>query len=138
MALEQLFSGMEISASGMSAQRRKMEVIANNIANATTTRTPEGGPFQRKFLSFVSKMDQNTGEAAGVEISQVHTDTTPPRKVYDPGHPDADAQGFVAYPNVQVLTEMVELMQATRGFEANVTVLNAVKDMISKSLEIGR
>ncbi|MCM8813581.1 MAG: flagellar basal body rod protein FlgC [Candidatus Omnitrophica bacterium] len=138
MAFEQLFSGMEISASGMSAQRKKMEVIANNIANAATTRTPAGGPFQRKFLSFISKIDRNTGEAAGVEIAQAHVDTSPPRKVYDPGHPDADAQGFVAYPNVQVVTEMVELMQATRGFEANVTVLNAVKDMISKALEIGR
>lgn len=126
-------SGMDISSSGLSAQRKRLDMIANNIANAETTRTPEGGPYKRMQAVF----SENT-EEGGVQVKELIEDKTPPRKVYDPGHPDADAQGFVEMPNVNVLEEMVDLISATRAYEANVTALNADKGMIRKSLEIGR
>ena len=136
MSIESLFSGMQISASGLSAQRRRMDLIANNIANANTTRTAEGGPYKRMDVDFVAQVDPQTGMDSGVDISDVYVDPTAPRMVYDPGHPDANKDGFVAYPNVNMITEMVNMTQVVRAYEANVTALNAAKDMINKSFEI--
>lgn len=138
MAIRALFSVLDISASGLTAQRRKIDIIANNIANANTTRTPEGGPYKRKYISFVPKIDPETGQEMGVEIGQIYTDPTAPRMVYDPSHPDANEKGYVVFPNVNIIREMVDMIQATRAYEANITVLNATKDMIMKSLEIAK
>ncbi len=136
MAVESLFNALEISSSGLTAQRRRLDLIANNIANAGTTRTPEGGPYKRKDITFKERLDAETGKEAGVEIAQVVTDQSAPRRVYDPTHPDADKDGYVAMPNVSMLTEMVNMLQVTRMYEANVTAMNAAKEMITKSFEI--
>ncbi len=109
----------------MSTQQRFLEVIAKNIANANTTRTPEGGPYRREVAT-----------AAGDGTAEVSADPRPGRKLYDPGHPDADADGFVEYPNVDLNTEMVDLMVARRAFEANATVFQAAKSMLRRALDI--
>jgi len=129
-------SSIDTSASGLAAQRRRLDVIANNIANAETTRTARGGPYRRQQVVF-SAVQEGTG-SAGVSVSQVTEDPRPPKMAYRPGHPDADAKGFVAMPNVNVMEEMVDLVSATRSYEANVAAVNAVKAMIRKALEIAR
>lgn len=136
-------SAMEISATGLKAQRVRMETIAKNIANAESTRTSEGGPYQRKQVvlaatSSPSEAGAVPGQDEGVKVVGIVTDPTPPNLVYDPSHPDADAAGYVAYPNVNVVMEMVDLMSASRAYEANVTAVNAAKAMTAKALEIGR
>lgn len=144
-----LFSSMDTSASGLTAERVRMDVISQNIANVNTTRTVQGGPYKRKLVvfkeiqpdSFKSILDtvkaKYTGK--GVEVVQIaEDDQTPLRKVYDPGHPDADQNGYVEYPNVNIVSEMVDMISATRAYEANVTAFNASKSMFQKSLEIGR
>ncbi len=143
-------NALRTSASGLSAQRVRMDVIANNIANAETTRTASGGPYQREQVTFSPRgsspfgitLDRVFGGADkdynGVEVDTVADDTNPPRLVYDPSHPDANAEGYVAYPNINPVTEMVDMMAATRAYQANVTVLNASKSMTMKALEIGR
>ena len=136
MAIESLFSALDISASGLRAQRVKMDIIANNIANADTTRTEEGGPYKGKKVVFTPRVDPETGKEEGVEVKDIYTDAAAPRMIYDPGHPDADANGYVAFPNVNVITEMVDMVQASRAYEANVTALNAAKEMINRSLDI--
>lgn len=128
-----IFRSFDISASALTAERLRLSVIATNIANAETTRTPQGGPYRRKEVVFVPRED------GGVEVAAIQEDTTtPPRMVYDPGHPDANGDGFVAYPNVSVVNEMVDLLAATRAYEANVAALNATKSMLTSSLNIGR
>ncbi|MEN3184317.1 MAG: flagellar basal body rod protein FlgC [Atribacterota bacterium] len=128
-----IFRSFDISASALTAERLRLSVIATNIANAETTRTPQGGPYRRKEVVFVPR------ENGGVEVAAIQEDTTtPPRMVYDPGHPDANSEGFVAYPNVSVVNEMVDLLAATRAYEANVAALNATKSMLTSSLNIGR
>jgi flagellar basal-body rod protein FlgC len=136
---------MDIAGSALTAQRLRMDVISSNVANAETTRTAAGGPYRRTQVVFSpTATTASTGrragqtESVGVEVAAVATDPTPSRIVYDPAHPDADAQGNVAYPNVDVTTEMVDMLSATRAYEASVTVLNASKSMAMKSLEIGR
>lgn len=131
-----LFSTIEHSASALTAERFRMDVIANNIANANTTRTPEGGPFQRHLTVFATKYDK--GQPAGVQVLGVVKDQTPPRLVYNPGHPDADANGYVSMPNVNVISEMVDLISAARAYEANVTVINEAKKMVQTALQIGK
>lgn len=131
------FSSLHISASGLTAQRARLDTIAQNLANATTTRTPEGGPYRRKEVVFSAVPPGPQGEG-GVAVSEVREDTRPPRMVYDPGHPDANVDGYLAMPNVSVLEEMVDLISASRAYEANVTTLNATKSMLRKALEIGR
>ena len=128
-----LFGGLNVSASGMTAERLRMDVIAENLANADTTRGPDGKPYRRKevVLSFDQALD-------GVEVAGIAEDGSPPRKVYDPGHPDADAQGYVSMPNVEPVTEMVDLITASRGYEANVQALQASKAMFTKTLDILR
>ncbi|HHY47667.1 MAG TPA: flagellar basal body rod protein FlgC [Firmicutes bacterium] len=146
-----IFSAMAISASGMTAERLRMDVIANNIANANTTRTPEGGPYRRQQVLFravmgdavrgyLSRLDPAHPPATGLGVAVVGIvrDPSPPRLVYDPAHPDADQDGYVHMPNVNILAEMVDMLSATRAYEANVTALNAAKSMALKALEIGR
>jgi flagellar basal-body rod protein FlgC len=133
-----------ISASGLRAQRLRMDVIAANLANAESTRTPEGGPYRRREVvleavstdSFEDVLGQAAGEA--VRVASIETDDQPPRVVFDPGHPDADAAGYVGLPNVNVVSEMVDLMVASRAYEANVAAVNATKRVLEATLGIGR
>ncbi len=147
------FDVFDIAASGMSAQRLRMNVISSNLANANTTRTPEGGPYRRKdvvfmaarlgrteggFGEYLRRMLFSPSEPEGVKVVEIVEDQKPFRKVYDPYHPDADKEGYVLYPNVDVVEEMVNLLSASRSFEANVTAFNSAKDMVMKTLEIAR
>lgn len=129
---------LDISASAMTANRFWLERISNNMANATTTRTAEGGPYAREIPVFQEILDQQTGSPSGVEATGVAHDNKPFPRVYNPGHPDADAQGFVTMPNVNVVNEMVDMIAASRTYEANITVSNAAKNMMNKAIEIGR
>ncbi|HTR34855.1 MAG TPA: flagellar basal body rod protein FlgC [Bryobacteraceae bacterium] len=141
-----LFSTLSVSASGMSAQRTRAELLVENLANAETTRTPEGGPYRRKDVafaednsigSFSSEFDSALGSnASGVTVSDTIVDSTPPERRYMPGHPDADKDGYVEFPNVNPAEDMVDLMGASRSYEANVAAISAVKDMIQKSLDL--
>jgi flagellar basal-body rod protein FlgC len=144
-----IFRAMEISASGLTAQRLRMDVISNNIANVNTTRTEQGGPYRRKRVIFQEKRSepnfrellQNTllnATGEGIRVVAIEEDNAPFRLVYDPSHPDADEDGYVRMPNVNIVTEMVDMISATRSYEANVTAINSVKSMISKALEIGK
>lgn len=140
----ELLPGLAISASALTAERLRLDIIANNLANINTTRTPRGGPYRRQVPVFAEKLQEalKPGSAqfkgAGVEVAAIVEDNTPPRRVYDPSHPDADPDGYVALPNINVVNEMVDMITATRAYEANVTVLNAAKAMTLKALEIGR
>jgi len=150
-----LMGSLNVSASGMSAQRTRMDIIAQNIANVNTTRDENGNPYRRQTVVFAEKNDNNfdsylraarTGISGksdslgdGVKITGIAEDhVTPMKMVYDPSHPDADEDGYVTYPNVDTVTEMTNLIDATRSFEANVTAFNATKSMAQKSLEIGK
>ncbi|MDD2457501.1 MAG: flagellar basal body rod protein FlgC [Eubacteriales bacterium] len=144
-----LFKTMEISASGLTAQSLRMDVIAQNVANAETTRTAEGGPYQRKSVvlaqqepSFAERLSQleHSGQASasGVVVSATEADQTPFQQLFDPTHPDADANGTVQMPNVDIAREYVDMIAATRAYEANITVMNASKRMALKALEMGR
>ena len=143
-----LHGTLGISASALRAERLRLDVIASNLANANTTRTAEGGPYVRRNVVFMTQpMESPFGETlaslseegarAGVKVSDVVDDKTPPRLVFDPGHPDANKDGYVAYPNVNPVTEMVDLMAATRAYEANVQTVNATKKMAEAALSIG-
>jgi len=157
MDFEPLFSAMKVSTSGLTAQRKRLDVVAENLANIETTRTEEGGPYRRRVVSFQEEEalvinSTEPGEAGGNDTSaqpttmelqefrgvsgQVREDSSPFTEVYDPGHPDANSEGFVKYPNVDIVTEMTELISATRAFEANVTAFNAAKQMMRKALEL--
>lgn len=141
-------NGMSISASGMTAQRLRMDIISQNIANVNTTRDENGNPYKRKAVVFAEKditpfgevLMNTTGCAGnGVKVSRIAEDnSTAMRKVYDPSHPDADKDGYVTYPNVNVVQEMTDLIDASRSFEANVTAFNATKNMALKGLEVGK
>lgn len=136
---------LAISSSALQAQRLRMDVIAANLANAESTRTPEGGPYKRRdvvleSMPSIDSFEDVLGATAGgaVRVSRVVEDEKPPRVVFDPGHPDADAKGYVSYPNVNPITEMVDLMAATRAYEANVAAVNATKRVLEAALSIGR
>lgn len=142
-----LFSVLSIGASGMQAQRARAEVLVENLANAETTRTPEGGPYRRKDVvfetsevnsPFSSVFDAQLHQEGGVAVSQIVTDTRDPEKRFMPGHPDADASGYVAFPRVNPAEDMVDLMGAARNYEANVAAISAVKDMIQRSIDLMR
>ena len=140
-----LFSSIQVSASGMNAQRTRAELLVENMANSETTRTPEGGPYRRKDVVFSSEAQTSPFSAifqgelsTGVSVSDVVTDTHAPDKRYQPGHPDADASGYVAFPHMNPAEDMVDLMGASRGYQANVAAMSAVKDMINKSIDIMR
>ena len=138
-----LFSALQISASGMAAQRTRAEMLVENMANADTTRTPEGGPYKRKDVVFSSELQTSPFSAVfqheagqGVRIASVAQDTGPPELRYLPGHPDADANGYVAFPRLNPAEEMVDLLNASRSYEGNVAASTAVKDMITNSVSI--
>src|SRR5438128_511397 len=140
-----LFSSIQVSASGMNAQRTRAELLVENMANSETTRTPEGGPYRRKDVVFSSEAQTSPFSAifqgelsTGVSVSDVVTDTRAPDKRYQPGHPDADANGYVAFPHMNPAEDMVDLMGASRGYQANVAAISAVKDMIQKSIDLLR
>ena len=143
-----LFSGMNINASGMSAERLRLDVISENIANANTTRTKEGGPYVRKNVIFTEKVSTAdsfgevlnrtiSGIGNGVKVTAITKDTdTDMNLVYEPSHPDADENGYVLYPNVNIVTEMTDLIDASRAFEANTTAFEASKNVASRGLSI--
>ena len=143
-----LFSVLSVSASGMAAQRTRAQLLVENIANSETTRTAEGGPYRRKdaiFSSdaaaspFASELDaQLSGEMTGVKVTGITVDTRDPEQRYMPGHPDADANGYVSMPRVNPAEDMVDLMGATRSYQANVSAVSAVKDMIQHSIDLLR
>jgi flagellar basal-body rod protein FlgC len=145
------FGSMNVSASGLSAQRLRMDVISENIANVDTTRTGNGGPYQRKTALFQEMLEDSFGAyldrsfltqeqpgTRGVRVAEIAADNTPGPRVYEPGHPDADATGYVTMPNVNIVTEMVNMISASRSYEANITAMNSTKSMIAKTLEISR
>lgn len=129
-----LFSVLSVSASGMAAQRTRAEIVAENLANADTTRTPDGGPYRRRDVVFESMLAEEMG--TGVSVSGVLVDETDPMRRYSPGHPDADKDGYVAMPRINPAEEMVDLMGASRGYQANVAAFSAAKDMIHRSIDI--
>ncbi len=138
---------LNISGSGLTAQRFRMDVISENIANQDTTRTENGGPYRRKMVvlssspsNFKNMMIKNISDykAAGVEVSEIIEDETEFKPVYNPQHPDADENGYVNMPNVDTLKETVDMMEAYRAYQANITSLNTTKQMVLKTLEIGR
>lgn len=133
----------EISSSGLYAQRKRMDVIAGNLANLETTRTEKGGPYRRKMVVMSTKpvkdFDQVlSSKVQGVEIEDIVEDDAPFMKVFNPGHPDADEQGYVLKPNVDLIVEITNMLVAKRNFEANVTAIKSIKQMALKALEIGR
>lgn len=166
MRLMNVFSSMNISASALTVLRRKMDIIARNLANVDTTKTEKGGPYRREIVTvnekkatggfssilnrFRSQLNTtdaqhiqsrpypltNISEAGGVKVKQIVEDNTQPLMVYDPHHPDADEQGYVLKPNINVITEMVDMITATRAYEANLSVIDATKNIVKKSLEI--
>jgi flagellar basal-body rod protein FlgC len=143
-----IYDALRTSSSGLSAQRMRMNLISANLANVNTTRTPEGGPYRRKEVVFEARpqspsfhealRSRQGRQPAEVRAVEVFDDPRPPILKYDPGHPDADAQGYVRLPNVNTMEEMVNMISATRSYEANVAAVKASKDMALKALEIGK
>jgi flagellar basal-body rod protein FlgC len=144
-----LMNSLRISASSLQAQRLRMDLIANNVANANTTNGPDQTPYQRQTVVFREQSGQrpfgdllgsarNASTPGGVEVSAIHVDNAPPREIYDPAHPDANAEGYVLMPNIDMVTEMTDLAGAGRAYEATVTVLNATKALALNALNIGR
>jgi flagellar basal-body rod protein FlgC len=145
-----LFKIFSLSGSGMAAQRSRMTVVAGNMANSETTRTPEGGPYRRRniifqsapadgeFSSELDKLSERTDDPQGVEVVGVKQSNRPARKLFDPHHPDADGEGYVALPNINAMEEMVDMMSAVRSYEANLATYNTTKSLIRKILDIGR
>jgi flagellar basal-body rod protein FlgC len=141
-----LFGAIAVSASGLEAQRIRAELITENLANADTTRTPGGGPYRRKDAvfstaplnsSFAGTLAEVSADGSqGVTVSDISVDQSDPERRYLPGHPDADAEGYVAFPKIDPAGEMVDLMSASRGYEANIAAISSVKDMIGRSLEL--
>lgn len=142
-------NSIDISASGLTAQRLRLDVISQNIANVNTTRTENGGPYRRKAVIFEAKnqgqqfaqvlSDSRQAQGkGGVRVSRIEEDNSPFVMRHDPGHPDANEEGYVAMPNVNIVAEMVNMISASRSYEANVTAMNAMKSMAVKALEIGR
>jgi len=132
-----MFESLDISASGMTAERLRMDVISANIANADSTSGPNGQPYRREEV-VLQPAGSFDSVLRGVQVAGIVQDQSPPRRVYDPGHPDADAQGYVSMPNVSPITEMVDLIGASRSYEANVTAMNATKQMVTRTLDILR
>lgn len=142
-----LFAALNISASGLTAQRLRMDVTSANLANAQSTQTPEGGPYRRQDVVLREQSGDGSfagslagalggGEPAGVEVAAIVPDTTPPRQVYEPGNPQADAQGYVEMPNVNPVEEMTDLIDASRSYQANVTAMQTTKQVFAKTIEL--
>jgi flagellar basal-body rod protein FlgC len=142
------FSSMRVSASGLDAQTKRMNTISSNLANAESTRTTEGGPYRRKDPVLAASTDRESFDeilsnqleeaVQGVQVQEIHEDERAPRMVYNPSHPDANGEGYVAMPNVNTVEEMANMISAQRSYEANVTAMNSAKAMAQKALEIGR
>ncbi|MGD9498023.1 MAG: flagellar basal body rod protein FlgC [Armatimonadota bacterium] len=129
-----VFDALRVSAAGLEAERTRMDVIAENIANVETTRSLEGGPYRRRMVVLAA---QQVGAACtGVRVAGVEADSSPPLRVHNPGHPDADAQGYVLMPNVELPTEMADMILAARAYEANAAALRSGRDMIRQALSI--
>lgn len=141
-----IFNSMQISTSGLTLERLKMDTISTNIANANTTRTDEGGPYRRKDVvfeeSFLRERNKLTGRferrSSGVKVTEVMEDDENFKSIYDPSHPDADEDGYVLTPNINMVDEMIDLLNAQRTYEANVTALNTSKSILKKALEISK
>ena len=141
-------TGMRVSSSGLAAQRMRLNTVSSNIANINTTRTPEGGPYRRKDVVLESipdaksfgeiLMSQPDRDVQRVQVTDVPVDRRAPLMKYEPDHPDANEDGYVAYPNINMMEEMANMLQATRAYEANVAAMNATKDMAMTSLELGK
>ena len=144
------FSSLEASASALTAQRLWMDTISQNIANASTTRTDKGTPYRRRlvvfeektpdvpFSEYLSRSSRERFIGSGVRVAKIVEDSSPLKRVYDPGNPEADGEGYVNMPNVDIITEMVNMISATRAYEANITSINTTKSMALKALEIGK
>lgn len=134
------FDTFSISGSGLTAERLSLDVIANNLANAETTRTPDGGPYRRQSVVFAQHLERarHGWKNAGVRVAAIVQDDRAPRKAYQPDHPDAREDGCVEYPNVNVVNEMIDMLSATRGYEANTAVFQATKQLASYALDMGR
>lgn len=145
-----IFNAINLSASGLTAERLRMDVISKNIANENTTKTANGAPYRRQvvvfktqdnnrsFSKYLEKANKKGSQFTGVEVSSIKNDNSPHKRVYDPGHPDADEEGYKLMPNVDIVTEMAHMISATRAYEANITALNSTKGMALKALEIGK
>jgi flagellar basal-body rod protein FlgC len=143
-----LFNLLSVSASGMSAQRQRAELLVENLANSETTRTAEGGPYRRRDAVFETSTqgspfsgifeEKLATPAVGVQVSEIVVDSRDPELRYQPGHPDARPDGYVAYPRINPAEDMADLMSATRGYQANVAAMSAVKDMLQRSLDLMR
>jgi flagellar basal-body rod protein FlgC len=143
-----LFSAMEIVASGLMAQRTRLNLVASNLANAETTRTAEGGPYRRRDPVFATRpvstrfeelrSEANAQHASLVEVDRIEVDQSPPRLVYDPNHPDADALGYIQMPNVNAIEEMVNMMTASRAYEAGITAMQTVRGLADAALRLGQ
>lgn len=140
-----MLSGIDVTSSALNAQKIRLDIVAQNIANAQTTRSPSGGPYQRKLVSFETELMKQTDGAVngrslpqGVRVAKVTTDTSAGARVYDPQHPDAGADGYVQMPNVNMAYEMIDLITASRAYEANLSVVKNSRQMAMKALEIGK
>ncbi|MDI6728947.1 MAG: flagellar basal body rod protein FlgC [Thermodesulfovibrionales bacterium] len=132
--MKEMFMPLKVSATALEAQKIRMNVIASNIANVNSTRTPEGGPYRKKDVVFESYMFDES--SVGVNIPKIVEDGRPFKMVYDPSHPDANKDGYVSYPNINTIEETVNLISATRAYEANLTLINSYKEMFMKTLDI--
>ena len=130
-------TGINLTASALDAEKARLEIVSQNVANAQTPRTPEGGPYQRQTVAFESFL-AGTDASQGVRVARVAPDTTPGPRVHNPGHPDADANGMVAMPNVNLAFEMVDMISASRAYEANLAVVRHARQMAAKALSIGK
>jgi flagellar basal-body rod protein FlgC len=145
-----LFKIFSISGSAMAAQRSRMSVVAGNMANTETTRTPDGGPYRRRDVIFrsapaegefseqLADITDRRGETHGVEVVGIRQSTRPPRKIFDPNHPDANSEGYVSLPDINPIEEMVDMLSAVRSYEANLSAYNMTKSLIRRILDIGR
>jgi flagellar basal-body rod protein FlgC len=141
MSLYRAFSTLGISGSALSAEQARMKAAAQNIANANTTRTPEGGPYRRRRVIFSTILEDAAGGGAmpaGVRVASIQKSTEPPIKVHDPGHPDADKAGYVSMPDISIPREMIDMIAAARSYEANLAAIKNFKSMVNKALAIAK
>jgi len=138
MSSDQSFiTHFDVSGSALASERARMRLIASNVANVNSTRSPDGGPYKRQFAILESKKTESALNT-GVHLREIVTDSSVPRLVFDPEHPDADAQGYVAFPNVDILREVADMKAASMAYQANISVVNSTKQIISHAIDIGR
>lgn len=135
---DELINHFDVSASALTAERTRMRLIASNIANVNSTRTEEGGPYKRQFATLQTQPLAESNVEKGVRVERIVTDPTAPRVVFEPEHPDADKEGYVAYPNVNLLKEVTDMKSATMAYQANISVIESQKKIIQRAMDIGR